>query len=89
MRLLLVVVGSIALLASLLPVAYPGSALGSLGMPVNVFAAEVLHSTFKIRSESLIIVGEGRGTAHMLTLQGVLALYLPLLGLGLLAFRGR
>jgi hypothetical protein len=87
MRLLLVVVGSIALLASLLPVAYPGSVLGSLGMPVNVFAAEVLHNTFRIRSEKLIIVGEG--TAHMLTLQGVLALYLPLLGLGMLAFRGR
>jgi hypothetical protein len=88
MRLLLVVVGITALFASLLPVAYPGSALGSLGMPVNAFAAEILHNTFKIRSESLIIVGEGART-HMLTMQGVLALYLPLLGLGMLAFRGR
>jgi hypothetical protein len=87
MRLLLMIVLTLALLVSLLPIAYPGTIVGSLGIPVNVFVAEVLRNTFKVRSESLVIVGEG--ASHMLTLQGVLAVYLPLLGLGMLVFRGR
>jgi hypothetical protein len=87
MRLLLMVVVTLALVVSLLPIVYPGTIVGSLGMPVNVFVAEVLRNTFKVRSESLVIMGEG--AAHMLTLRGVLAVYIPILGLGMLVFRGR
>ena len=87
MRLLLFVVAAVAFLVSLLPVLYPGSIVAALGMPVNVFVAETLRNLFKVRTDALIVMGEG--TSHVLTLQGVLAVYLPILGLTFLALRTR
>jgi len=87
MRQLLFVILTVGFLASLLPVMYPGSILGSLGMPVNVFVAELLREMFSVQDGSLVMIGEG--TSRMLTLQGVLLLYLPALGMTLLVLRGR
>jgi hypothetical protein len=87
MRLLLFVMALIGCLVSLLPILYPGTIVGALGTPVNVFVAETLRNTFNVRNETLVIMGEGSG--HILTIPGVLAVYLPLLGLTLLALRSR
>lgn len=87
MRQLLFIVLVIAFLASLLPVIYPGTILGALGMPLNVFLAEALREMFRVRTGALLMAGEGPN--YMLTLQGVLLLYLPALGMTLLALRGR
>ena len=87
MRQLLFTVLVIAFLASMLPVLYPGTILGALGMPLNVFVAEAIREMFRVRSEALLMAGEGQN--YMLTLQGVLLLYLPALGVMLLALRGR
>jgi hypothetical protein len=87
MRLLLLVVLGIGGFVSMLPVWYPGTVVGTLGMPVNAFVAELLRSFLKVQQGSLVIMGEG--ATHMLTVQGVLAVFLPLLGLSFLAYRGR
>lgn len=87
MRLLLFVVAIVAFLVSLLPVFYPGTILAALGMPLNAFVAETLRNMLNVRSESFVIMGEG--SSHVLTLQGVLAVYLPILGVSLLALRRR
>lgn len=87
MRQLLFIVLTIGFLASLLPVIYPGTILGALGMPVNAFVAELLRDMFRVSTGTLVMMGEG--SSHVLTLQGVLLLYLPALGMTLLALRGR
>jgi hypothetical protein len=87
MRLLLLVVMALGGLVSLLPILYPGTIVGTLGMPVNAFLAELLRSLFHVQDGALVIMGEG--AAHMLTVQGVLAVFLPLVGVTLLAYRGR
>jgi hypothetical protein len=87
MRLLLLVVMVIGGLVSLLPILYPGTVVGSLGMPVNAFIAETLRSLLNLQDGALVVMGEG--AAHMLTVQGVLAVFLPLLGMTFLAYRGR
>ena len=87
MRVLLFAVAVVACLVSLLPVMYPGSILAALGMPVNVFVAETLRNQLNVRSETLVVMGEG--TSHELTLQGVLVVFLPIIGLTLLALRIR
>jgi hypothetical protein len=87
MKLLLFIVAVIAFLVSLLPVMYPGSILAALGMPVNVFLAETLRNLFNLRAETLVVMGEG--SSHELTLRGVLAVFLPIIGLTFLALRTR
>jgi hypothetical protein len=87
MRLLLFLGALIGGLVSLLPIFYPGTIVGALGTPVNVFVAETLRNTFNVRNEALVIMGEG--SSHVLTVAGVMAVYLPLLGLGYLALRSR
>jgi hypothetical protein len=87
MKLLLFVVAVVGFLVSLLPVIYPGSILAALGMPVNVFVAETLRNLFDMRADTLVVMGEGN--SHELTLQGVLIVFLPLIGLSFLALRTR
>jgi hypothetical protein len=87
MRLLLFVGALIGGLVSLLPILYPGTIVGALGTPVNVLVAETLRNTFNVRNEALVIMGEG--SSHVLTVAGVLAVYVPIIGLTLLALRSR
>ena len=71
---------------SLLPVLFPGALVGQPGAYVNHLLARLLIATFG--SAPGVLVGLERG-AIGLTLQGVLAVYLPPLILALLILRGR
>lgn len=86
MRVLLLVVVTIAFIASLLPVLYPGSLMSILGTPLNAFLGELLGETFRVGRGTLVTRGPG---AYTLTFEGVLAVYGPLLILILLGMRGK
>ncbi len=86
MALLLFVSVALAFGASLLAVLFPGTVVGSFGLPLNVFLAEALVRNSPVDLGSLV---EREGGTYLLTLPGVLLVYLPVLGLLVLATRGR
>lgn len=86
MLLLLLIVVGVAFLVSLLPVFYPGTIVSMLGAPLNGVVAEFFATTLKLGKGSLVVpVKDG----WALTLEGVLAFYVPILLLMFLVSRGR
>lgn len=86
MALILTVVVSVCFVASLLPFLFPGAVIGLLGKVLNDALGDPLWALVPAVRGTLVRSGtEG----PMLTLQGVLALYVPLLLLLLWSQRGR
>jgi hypothetical protein len=83
---LLLVVLTIAFVASLLPVLYPETIVSLLGTPLNAFLGDILGSTLHVGNGTLVTRGQGEYT---LTLEGVLAVYGPVFFLLLLGLRGK
>jgi len=81
----LLVVG-VCFLASLLPVLFPGAFVSGLGLILNHELGELLVATLGVGQGTLVVGPPGQGA---LSLQGVLAVYLPALGLLLLLLRRR
>lgn len=87
MALLLFVAAALAFGASLLTALFPGTVVGSFGLPLNVVLAEALATRAPFQGGSLVAREAG---VSVLTLPGVLVVYLPILGLlFLLMTRGR
>lgn len=84
MLLLLFIVVVVAFLVSLLPAIYPGTIVSMLGAPVNGAIAEFIATTLKVGVGSLVVPAKG---GYVLTVQGVLAFYVPLMVLLFLASR--
>jgi hypothetical protein len=81
---LLFTIVAVCFAASLLPFLFPGAAIGLLGVVLNdVIGNGIAGLVPSLRRGTLLAGSEGSD----LTIQGVLALYLPLLLLLLLASR--
>jgi hypothetical protein len=86
MALILTVIALVCCVASLLPFLMPGAAIGLLGKVLNDALGDPLWALLPAARGSLVTSGtEG----PVLTLQGVLALYVPLLLILLWYQRGR
>ena len=86
MALILAVVVAVCFVASLLPFLLPGAVIGLLGKVLNDALGDPLWALVPAARGTLVTSGvEG----PMLTLQGVLALYVPLLLILLWTQRGR
>ncbi len=83
---LLTVVVAICFVASLLPFLFPGAVIGGLGVLLNAWLADFPAGTLRI-GQGVLVVG-GPGSAE-LALQGVLAVYVPILLVLLFILRGR
>ncbi len=86
MLLLLFIVVTVCFFASLLPVFYPGTIVSMLGAPLNGVVADFFATTLGLGVGSLVVPAKG---GYALTLPGVLAFYVPLMLLLLLAGRKR
>jgi hypothetical protein len=80
MLLVLAVVVTVCFIASLLPFMLPGAAIGLLGKVLNDAIGDPLWNLVPAARRILVYDGPG---GPMLTLEGVLVIYVPLL-LGLL-----
>ena len=86
MALILTVVVAVCFVASLLPFLFPGAVIGLLGKALNDALGDPLWAILPAARETLVISGS---EGPMLTLYGVLALYVPLLLILLWQQRGR
>ena len=86
MALILMVVVTVCFVASLLPFLLPGAVIGLLGTVLNDALGDPLWALVP-PARGLLVVSGAEGP--MLTLQGVLALYVPLVLILLLSQRGR
>ena len=86
MALILTVVVTVCFVASLLPFLLPGAVIGLLGKVLNDALGDPLWAFVPVVRGTLVRSG---AEGPMLTLQGVLALYVPLLLLLLWSQRGR
>ena len=86
MALILTVVVTVCFVASLLPFLLPGAVIGLLGKVLNDALGDPLWALVPAARGTLVRSG---AEGPMLTLQGVLALYVPLLLLLLWSQRGR
>ena len=86
MALILTVVVAVCFVASLLPFLLPGAAIGLLGKVLNDALGDPLWAILPAARGTLVISGS---EGPILTLYGVLALYMPFLLLLLWQQRGR
>jgi hypothetical protein len=86
MALVLTVVVAVCFVASLLPFLLPGAVIGLLGKVLNDALGDPLWAFLPAVRGTLVKSGS---EGPMLTLHGVLALYLPLLVILLWSQRGR
>jgi hypothetical protein len=86
MALILLVVVTVCFVASLLPFLLPGAAIGLLGKVLNDALGDPLWALVPPARGTLVTSGS---QGPMLTLQGVLAVYVPLLLILLWRQRGR
>jgi hypothetical protein len=86
MALILTVVITVCFIASLLPFVFPGAVIGFLGRALNDALGDPLWVFVPVARGALVQSGS---EGPVLTLQGVLAVYLPLLLLLLVRQRGR
>lgn len=86
MALILTVVVTVCFVASLLPFLLPGAVIGLLGKVLNDALGDPLWALVPAARGALVTTG---AEGPMLTLQGVLALYVPLLLILLWSQRGR
>jgi hypothetical protein len=86
MVLLLSVVVTVCFVASLLPFLMPGAAIGLLGKALNDALGDPLWNLLPAVRGTLVVSG---AEGPVLTLQGVLVLYIPLLLILLWLQRGR
>ena len=86
MVLILFFVVAFGFVVSLIPFIYPGSIMNTFGAFLNVLLGTVLVSTLGIGLGSLAAGSPG---GYALTLQGVLAVYAPILVILLVALRSR
>jgi hypothetical protein len=86
MALILTVVVAVCFLASLLPFMLPGAAIGLLGKILNDALGDPLWNLVPAARGTLVRSGSA---GPMLTLQGVLVIYVPLLLVLLGLQRGR
>ena len=86
MALMLTVVVTVCFVASLLPFMLPGAVIGLLGKVLNDALGDPLW-TLVPAARGILVTSGSEGP--LLTLRGVLALYVPLLALLLLGQRGR
>ena len=84
MLLLLFIVVVVCFFVSLLPALYPGTIVSMLGAALNGVVAEFLATTLKLGTGTLVVAVKG---GYVLTVQGVLAFYVPLMLLLFLASR--
>ena len=86
MALLLTVVVTVCFIASLLPFMLPGAVIGLLGKVLNDALGDPMWAFVPAMRGTLVTTGS---EGPMLTLRGVLALYVPLLVVLLWSQRGR
>ena len=86
MALILTVVVTVCFVASLLPFLFPGAVIGLLGKVLNDALGDPLWAILPAAQGTLVISGS---EGPVLTLYGVLALYVPLLLILLWQQRGR
>ena len=86
MLMLLFIVAAVGFVASLLPFVFPGTLVSLLGVTLNAGLGELLATTLHVGRGTLVLGGPGQA---MLTFQGVLVFYVPLLLLLLFVLRGR
>ncbi|HEY7602003.1 MAG TPA: hypothetical protein VIB60_05815 [Methylomirabilota bacterium] len=86
MLLLLTVVVAVCFVASLLPFLFPGAVIGLLGKVLNDAIGDPLWTLVPPARRVLVITPPG---GPMLTLEGVLVVYVPLLLVLLWLQRGR
>ena len=86
MALILTVVVTVCFVASLLPFLFPGAVIGLLGKVLNDALGDPLWALVPAARGTLVINGS---EGPVLTLYGVLALYVPLLLILLWNQRGR
>lgn len=86
MLLLVFVVVAVCFVASLLPFMFPGAVIGLLGKVLNDAIGDPLWNLVPAARRVLVISPPG---GPMLTLEGVLAVYVPLLLVLLWLQRGR
>ena len=86
MALLLMVVVAVCFVASLLPFMLPGAVIALLGKLLNDALGDPMWAVIPAARGTLVMSGS---EGPMLTLRGVLALYVPLLVVLLWSQRGR
>ena len=86
MALIFTVVVSVCFVASLLPFLFPGTVVGLLGKVLNDALGDPLWALVPAARGPLV---RSAAEGPMLTLQGVLVLYVPLLLILFLSQRGR
>jgi len=86
MALILTVIAVVCFVASLLPFLFPGAVIGLLGNVLNDALGDPLWALLPVARGALVTSG---AEGPVLTLYGVLALYVPLLLILLVAQRGR
>ena len=86
MALIFTVVVSVCFVASLLPFLFPGAVVGLLGKVLNDALGDPLWTLVPAARGPLV---RSAAEGPMLTLQGVLVLYVPLLLILFLSQRGR
>jgi hypothetical protein len=86
MALILTVVVTVCFVASLLPFLFPGAVIGLLGKVLNDALGDPLWTLVPAARGPLV---RSAAEGPMLTLQGVLVLYVPLLLILLWSQRGR
>ncbi|HEY7142198.1 MAG TPA: hypothetical protein VIE44_19050 [Methylomirabilota bacterium] len=86
MALILTVVVTVCFVASLLPFLFPGAVIGLLGKVLNDGLGDPVWALLPFARGTLVMAGAGE---PMLTLQGVLVLYVPVLLILLWGQRGR
>jgi hypothetical protein len=86
MALMLTVVVTVCFIASLLPFMLPGAVIGLLGKVLNDALGDPLWALIPAVRGTLVVSGS---EGPVLTLRGVLAVYVPLLVLLLWSQRGR
>jgi hypothetical protein len=86
MALIVTVIVAVCFLASLLPFLLPGAAIGLIGKVLNDALGDPVWAFLPFARGTLVTSGAGN---PVLTLQGVLAVYAPLLALLFWQQRGR
>ena len=86
MALIVTVILTVCFLVSLLPYLLPGTAVGLIGKVLNDALGDPVWQLLPFARGTLVASANGN---PVLTLQGVLAIYMPLLGLLLWQQRGR